>query len=157
VIPYLQGTNAQATSFEAPIGEKDSVSIANQTITILLVEDAEEDVFFFTRALRKCDITTNLQVVRDGEAAWRFLKESTNREQLDVVFLDVKLPLMTGFEVLERLRHDEVFLPCPVLILSGSCEEVDRRRAVDLGVSEYLEKPITTSILRKFLPIPAIA
>lgn len=133
------------------------MSIANQTITILLVEDAEEDVFFFTRALRKCDVAANLKVVRDGEAAWKFLRDPSNRDQLDVVFLDVKLPLMTGFEVLERLRHEEIFLPCPVLILSGSCEEVDRRRAVDLGVSEYLEKPITTSILRKFLPAPAIA
>lgn len=129
----------------------------SELITILLVEDAEEDVFFFTRALRKCEVVANLKVVRDGEAAWKFLREPQNRKQLDVIFLDVKLPMMTGFEVLERLRNEEVFLDCPVLILSGSCEEIDKRRAIDLNVSQYLEKPITANTLRKFLPSPAIA
>jgi CheY-like chemotaxis protein len=125
--------------------------------TILLIEDAEEDVFFFRMALRKCGLAAKLEVLSDGEAAWDYLKNPEKRRGLSVVFLDLKLPLMTGFEILERLRREEILLECPVVVLSGSCEDVDKERAKTLGVSEYLVKPITAKMLNRFLPCPAIA
>jgi CheY-like chemotaxis protein len=126
--------------------------------TILLIEDAEEDVFFFRLALRKCGgLAATLEVLRDGEAAWQFLRDPDKRQRVSLVFLDLKLPLMTGFEILERLRQEEILLECPVVVLSGSCEDVDKERAKTLGVSEYLVKPITAKMLNRFLPCPAIA
>jgi len=117
------------------------------TATLLLVEDNEDDVFAMQRALRKAQITLALQVVNDGQKAVDYI--SGNGQYADrnyyplpsLVFLDLKLPYLDGFEVLAWIREQSGARDLPVVILTSSGEETDRARASILGVNRYLVKP----------------
>lgn len=71
----------------------------------------------------------------DGEAAI----QATRREMPDLIILDINLPQMAGFSVLERIRHDDRHLP--VLLLSARQEEADVLRGLQLGADDYVTKP----------------
>ena len=66
-----------------------------------------------------------------------------------LMFLDLKMPVMSGFEVLEWLRFSGLEPAPRVIVLSGSNDEDDKGRALNLGASEYLVKPITSELLRE--------
>jgi CheY-like chemotaxis protein len=119
---------------------------------ILLVEDNEDDIFFMQRAFEDAKLSNPLHVVMDGREAINYLDGRgafTDRAAHpfpDFVFLDLKLPFVDGFEVLTWLRQEKK-LSLPVAILSSSPEEVDMRRARELGASCYLLKPPDASML----------
>jgi len=116
-------------------------------LKILLVEDSPDDVFFFRRAVNKAGIVADTQVAPDGVEAINYL---TNQGQFSdeavygppqVMFLDLKLPHVNGFEVLEWVRdHPEQRMP-PIIVLTSSDEPQDRDRAASLGASLFLTKP----------------
>ena len=125
--------------------------------TILLVEDDEHDAFFFQRALKKARPDLRLQIVTDGEQALAYffghLKYS-NRVAYPVastVFLDLKLPYLNGFEILERIRSVPALVAIPVVILTSSSEDRDRRRAAELEAKGYLVKPPVPEMLVEIL------
>ena len=122
---------------------------------IVLVEDNEDDVFFMRRALKGAGITAPVQVLTDGQQATDYLTGSgaySDRKIFPVpnlVFLDLKLPYCTGFEVLEAIRKQGVLGEMRVVILTSSPEERDRRRARELGAAAYLVKPPTPDMLKQ--------
>lgn len=121
--------------------------------TLLLVEDNEDDVFIFQRAFRHAKVTNPLQVVRDGEEAMDYLfgrEQFADREKHPLpklVFLDLKLPLRGGLEVLQALREDVGLADLSVVILTSSAEERDVARARELAAQAYLVKPPVPAIL----------
>lgn len=69
-----------------------------------------------------------------------------------IIFLDLKMPVMNGFEVLEELRNEHLLPPTvPVIVTSGSEEQEDRTRAAQLGATEYLVKPVRAGELQRLL------
>lgn len=120
--------------------------------TILLVEDNEDDAFFFQRALAAASINVACSVVTDGEAAIHYLAGSysyadRSRYPFPIfVFLDLKIPLHDGFEVLQWIRNEK-HLTVPVVILSSSPEPRDKEAARKLGANCYLVKPPTKEML----------
>jgi CheY-like chemotaxis protein len=121
---------------------------------IALVEDNEDDVFFMRRALKGAGITAPIQVLSDGQQAIDFLTRSgvhANGPAVTptIVFLDLKLPYCTGFEVLEAMKKQGTLEGTQVVILTSSPEERDRKRARELGASAYLVKPPTPSMLKE--------
>jgi CheY-like chemotaxis protein len=118
---------------------------------IVLVEDNEDDVFFMRRALKGAGITASVHVLTDGQQAVDYLAGETVRPSPSIVFLDLKLPYCTGFEVLEAMRRQGTLNTTQVVILTSSPEERDRRRARELGASAYLVKPPTPSMLKELL------
>ncbi len=122
---------------------------------ILLVEDSPDDVFFMRYALKKAQLEHPLHVATDGEEAIAYLSGTgkySNREVFPfptVVFLDLKLPCLSGFEVLAWLRAQPALSETPVFILTGSSEERDRQRARELGVMAYYVKPPDEAMLRQ--------
>jgi len=120
---------------------------------ILLVEDNEDDRFFMVRALNKAGIKRQLHVVSDGHEAMEYLagladaSGSPTKGLPPVVFLDLKLPFVSGHEVLGWIRKQEHLAGLRVVILSSSNEEVDVTRAAKLGADRYLEKPPTPKVL----------
>jgi CheY-like chemotaxis protein len=119
----------------------------------LLVEDDEDDVFFMRRAFKDAGLTNPLHVVSNGEEAIQYFAGQNafaDRQKFplpDLVFLDLKMPGMNGFEVLAWLREQGTF-KFPVAVLTSSSEEVDFKRARELGAGCYLIKPPTGTMLR---------
>lgn len=118
---------------------------------VLLVEDSEEDVFFFKRALAKSGVSVELLWVTDGKAAVAMLSNEAVRSQLDLIFLDLKLPLLNGFDVLRWIRSENFDPPLRIAVLSGSAHKSDTALAEELGVPDYLVKPITADSIRERL------
>jgi DNA-binding response OmpR family regulator len=117
------------------------------TKLLLLVEDDENDVFFFQRALQKIDFSHALQVVRDGREAVAYLQgsgEYSDRLRFPepcLVVLDLNLPHKTGLEVLQWIRTHATNPHVPVVVLTSSTSEEDLREAYQFGTSSYLNKP----------------
>ena len=117
---------------------------------VFLAEDSEDDAFFFERAFRKAGVGCSLARAENGKALIEMLKQgmSDGGSAPILIFLDLKMPVMSGFEVLEWLRFSGLE-PLPrVIVLSGSNDQDDRGRALSLGAADYLVKPITADILR---------
>jgi CheY-like chemotaxis protein len=116
--------------------------------TILLVEDNPSDINLTKRAFEKALITNNLVVAEDGQEALEYIFGNGYDENQDVshlpalVLLDLKLPKISGLEVLKRIRSAEKIKRLPVVILTSSKEEQDVAASYDLGVNSYIRKPI---------------
>jgi CheY-like chemotaxis protein len=120
---------------------------------LLAAEDDENDAFFFQRALAKAHILDPVHIVKDGDIARRYLSgdgEYSDRKLHplpDLLFLDIKMPKMTGLEVLRWAQKQDHLKEIPVLMLSSSSEEEDVRRAYNYGANAYVVKPISIEIL----------
>ncbi len=115
---------------------------------ILLVEDNPDDVELTLRALSKNNILNEIILARDGKEAIDFLFGTGSytgrdtRKQPVVVLLDLKLPKLSGLDVLTRLRADERTQLIPVVVLTSSKEEEDMVASYALGANSYIRKPI---------------
>ena len=115
---------------------------------ILLVEDNRDDEELAIRALRKHNVANKVAVARDGVEAIEFLLGSGGQGGNDVrplpqvVLLDLSLPLLSGLEVLKRLRADERTRLLPVVVLTSSREEEDIVKSYSLGANAYVPKPV---------------
>ncbi len=116
---------------------------------VLLVEDSPDDAYFFQRQLGKLAKRYSLHHVSDGRAAVDLIGESysTRAKLPDAVFLDLKMPVMNGFEVLEWVMEQPFSEKLKITVLSGSDQQGDRDRATRLGAAGYLVKPITSKDL----------
>jgi CheY-like chemotaxis protein len=125
--------------------------------TLLLVEDNRDDVFFLQRALQKANISAPIEVAQDGQAAIDYLKAGIGCRELAprplpvVVLLDLKVPYVSGFEVLKWIREQPALANLPVVILTSSPEQRDRELALALGATGYLVKPPTAEMMRQLL------
>lgn len=116
-----------------------------QPIWILLVEDDTDHEALALRALRKSNVQADIVVARSGpEALERIFGPAVPGRNAwpRVVFLDLKLPIMNGFDVLRRLRHDERTAMLPVVILTSSDERRDMEESYNLGANSYIQKPV---------------
>ena len=115
---------------------------------ILLVEDNINDEKLTIRAFKKNNYTSDIVVARDGVEALDFLfgrEEYEDRDtghQPQIILLDLKLPRMSGLEVLAQIRQDERTKLIPVIVLSTSDELADRRESYRLGANSYIQKPV---------------
>jgi two-component system response regulator len=115
---------------------------------IFLVEDNPDDEEITLRALRQSKVVNEIVVARDGVEAIEFLfceGQYTGRDSShmpSLVLLDIKLPMMSGIEVLQRIRADPRTHLIPVVILTSSSEEEDILRSYQLGANSYVRKPV---------------
>jgi CheY-like chemotaxis protein len=121
--------------------------------TILHVEDDADDVLLFQHACQKAGLGCNLQTVRDGVEAIAYLcgaDQFSDRQQHplpELVVLDIKLPRVNGFEVLDWMRKEDRFRRLPVVVFSSSNHEADVNRAYDVGANSFLLKPVDFNAL----------
>jgi len=115
---------------------------------ILLVEDSEDDVLFFRSAFKSAELPHRINHVRDGEEALKYLSRKPPYDDgarypvPDVVVLDLKMPKRDGFQVLQWLRKQNTLKPAPVVVLTSSDRDEDKRKATDLGAGGYYLKPV---------------
>ena len=115
---------------------------------ILLVEDNEDDEELTTRALRQAHIANEIVVARDGQEALDFLFGQGAHAGRDLarmpalVLLDIKLPKVTGLEVLQRVRADPRTRLVPIVMLTSSSEDEDMLKSYEHGANSYVRKPV---------------
>ena len=120
---------------------------------ILLVEDNPMDVDLTQRAFAKRHIANPLELARDGEEALGWIERWEGGHPLPVVILlDLKLPRISGLEVLRRLKAHPEYSRIPVVVLTTSREDGDVAAAYALGVNSYIVKPVE---FEKFIDVAA--
>jgi CheY-like chemotaxis protein len=113
---------------------------------ILLVEDNPDDEELTMRALRK--IANEVVIARDGSEALEFLFGTGKYAGRDtehapaVILLDLKLPKLSGLDVLQRLRADPRTKLVPVVVLTSSSEDEDMLKSYRFGANSYVRKPV---------------
>jgi CheY-like chemotaxis protein len=122
-------------------------SIHHSLRTVLYVEDDPNDFALLKVASQKCGTPFSLHRAADGEQAVAYLEGAgafADREEYpfpDLVLLDLKLPRLDGFEVLQWIRSNPATMSVPVVVLAGSSFRADIRRALELGANSYAAKP----------------
>jgi len=120
-------------------------------IEILLVEDNPSDQELTMKALKKYNLSNNIYVVEDGAEALDFLfaegKYSDRNIEIvpRLILLDLKLPKVSGLEVLKRIKSDNRTKKIPVVVLTSSKEERDIIESYEYGVNSYIVKPVDFS------------
>jgi len=117
---------------------------------ILLVEDSQKDIDLTLAALEENNLADEVVVVRDGEQALDYLYRRGNFRlraggNPAVVLLDLKLPKVSGLEVLSQVNSDPALKSIPIVMLTSSREEIDLAGSYQLGVNAYVVKPVTFS------------
>ena len=126
---------------------------------ILLVEDDENDIFFFRRAMQLAEIEHPVEVAHDGQEAIDYCSgsgEFADRSRCPapgLIILDLNLPYKSGFEVLEWLRKNPATLQTIVVVFSSSTAEGDVSRAYIAGANSYLAKQASPKGLVELLKL----
>ena len=111
-------------------------------MTILVTEDDSTDRFLLKRAFRKAGSEASLHFLEDGQQTIDFLSRGpTNAGVPELLLLDLKMPCISGFEVLEWLLANPESRPAVVVVFSSSDHPADIERASQLGADHYLVKP----------------
>lgn len=119
-----------------------------QEIEILIVEDNPNDAELTIRSLRKHNLANSIHLAEDGAEALDFIfcrGEYVNNvflKPLKVIFLDLKLPKISGLEVLAEIKSNPQTKNTPVVVVSSSREDPDIKRAYELGANSYVVKPV---------------
>ena len=119
---------------------------------ILVAEDDEDDFLFLRRAIRQAAIQNPILRFRDGSELIKFLQQMPVAEAGSsahspwLLLLDIMMPIMNGFEVLEWLKTHRGLPQVRPVMLSGSYRNDDIQRALSLGATDYLMKPISPAV-----------
>ena len=117
-------------------------------VEILIVEDNPNDAELTIRALKKSNLANHIFVAENGEEALDFIfshgkfSERDRSKTLKVIFLDLKLPKVSGLEVLKAVKSNEITKMLPVVIITSSKEDPDIQEAYALGANSYVVKPV---------------
>jgi two-component system, response regulator len=117
-------------------------------VDILIVEDNPNDAELTTRALKKQNLANHIFVAEDGVDALDFIYcrgKYVGRNVLKppkVIFLDLKLPKLSGLEVLKEVKANEATRSLPVVVVTSSGEDPDVKEAYALGANGYVIKPV---------------
>lgn len=120
---------------------------------ILLVEDNPDDAFLASRIIGKA-CGHEILMARDGEEASELLRRMEREDgirQIKLVLLDLKLPKISGLDLLEGIRSSERLRGLEVAILTSSDNETDQEQCWELGVIDYIYKPLTVDRLKSVL------
>jgi CheY-like chemotaxis protein len=115
--------------------------------TILVVEDSDDDVFFMKRALKNARNIADVRFLPNGKYALQYLHgegefaDRSTHPLPALIFLDLKMPFISGLEVLAAIRADSLLKGMRVYVLTSSDEQRDRENAAALGIEGYIVKP----------------
>ncbi len=129
----------------------------NEQVDILLIEDSLHDAELTIRALRKNNGSIKIVHLKNGAVALDFLfgtGEYSGRNinnMPKVILLDLKMPKVSGLEVLEKLSVDKSARKIPVVVLTSSKENPDVERAYLLGANSYIVKPVDFESFQKIV------
>ena len=115
---------------------------------IILVEDNPSDADLIKRALNKNNVANKILHLKDGQEVLQYLfgegqwKGRTTANTPKVILLDLKMPKVSGIEVLKRIKSNQETMGIPVVVLTSSKEDPDIKECYKLGVNSYVVKPV---------------
>jgi two-component system response regulator len=131
------------------------MAVAQALDVILVADDNPDDLYLLRRLLSKAGVKNPVVSLRDGNEVVSFLKPVATAGESGVrpwvVFLDIKMPKLDGFETLRWIRKQEALKALPVFVLSGSDEPRDVRRATELGATRYVVKHPPAEVFARLL------
>ncbi len=114
----------------------------NQSARILIVDDNDDVRYQLTRRLKKLSYT-DISIAEDGQEA----VDKIAREEFDLVLLDILMPGMTGYDVLNHLRSNGLLVNLPVIVISALDDMDSTVRCLQIGAEDYLPKPFNATLL----------
>ena len=116
----------------------------NEVVEILLIDDHLPDIVLTRKAFESSEGNSRIHIARDGEEAVHFLMqegEYADSTRPDLIFLDINLPKLSGYEVLEIIKRDVELRTIPVIMLTSSDSKQDIKKCYSLYANSYLVKP----------------
>jgi two-component system, response regulator len=123
------------------------MDVGKDTTPILVVEDNADDSFLLTRQLARAHFDDCVTVVSNGQDALDFLNHTMAIPL--AIFLDLRLPGMSGIQLLEKIRQEPRLQAVPVIVMTGSADPRDVEECSRLGVTAYLPKPVSLTTFIK--------
>lgn len=122
--------------------------MSNQhSLSILLVDDDQDDQFFFREALTHIELDIRLSVANNHQEAAKFLSAYT----ADLIFLDINMPVINGKDSLKYIRENKKFNKVKVIMFTTSSSDKDIETCYELGANLYVTKPLSTSYYSSIL------
>jgi len=129
-----------------------SGSPSSSRVSILVVEDSDDDLFLIQRAFLYANYNDDLIFVRDGEEAIQYLRNALIDEGTmvpNLILMDINMPRKNGFEALEEIKSDDSLAAIPVVMLSSSSRENDIDNSYKSGASSFITKPVDFAMFKK--------
>lgn len=124
----------------------DTVDLEN--LNILIVDDDIKNIFVLDAALKEFNASTFTAF--NGQEAIDLLEENTN---IDLVLMDIMMPIMNGYEAMERIRQNEDLKHIPIIAVTAKAMKEDREKCISLGADDYMSKPIDLNILGNLIKV----
>ncbi|PAW77627.1 MAG: hypothetical protein B9S32_10110 [Verrucomicrobia bacterium Tous-C9LFEB] len=120
-------------------------SVAPELIRVIVIEDNEDDRILLLRQLKSANMSEQIKFIPDGKEAIDYFQTHTAAlaQSLMVVFLDLKLPSVSGLEVLRAIRAEAALAHVPVIVMTSSNNPKDLEECQALRVAQWVDKPIT--------------
>ena len=145
---------------DLPRGSMASTETANGSnqarLSILLIENDPAAAVLTREAFKEVGLHHGVSSVRDGDEALAFLRNQKNypdHAHPDIIFLDLHLPKISGLEVLQEIKNNPAWTATPVVVVSGSSDPAEIRRAYELHASCYIHKPADLEEFLRFIRI----
>ncbi len=116
---------------------------------ILIVDDDIKNIFVLDAALKEFNATT--YTAFNGQEALDFLKE--HPKDIDLILMDIMMPIMNGYEAMEKIREDKVLKSIPIIAVTAKAMKDDREKCINLGADDYLAKPIDIHVLANLIQL----
>lgn len=124
---------------------------------LLVVEDNDLDVIVLQRLMRRMSVNFPVVRARNGEEALNILRSKEEEDQLVppfIMLVDINMPRMNGFELLEELANDDIVSQVPIYIMSTSNNPRDTEKAHEFSIRGYLIKPVTETVMSEIFGCP---
>ena len=124
-------------------------SIDLEGTNILIVDDDIKNIFVLDAALKEFNATTFTSF--NGQEALDFLEKE--QERIDLILMDIMMPVMNGYEAMEKIRENEKIKDIPIIAVTAKAMKEDREKCIQLGADDYLSKPIDINILGNLIKV----